>query len=485
MNRKTPTKRILLVSYHFGDGCETGGFRWNAFVADLLQFGWEVDVIALARPGLGPVGNPLSPPGGPLEVFAASSSSTPQRLVAAPIAVPRALLRLVRRSPLRGSAHTSPEAKRLPALSEVSVWRVGVREPLRTRVGKALQGLTTYASDRIWCRRALRVGNSLMRGRHYHAVIVSSPPHTTQIVGAELGRRYGVPYVADFRDPWVAGLGPLKAFMDLATRAASLVHEPQVLRAASVVVYNTHAASLRSEGVFGNAVRRREVVPNGYDGKPSNDRPDADVFRILFAGWLHPYMDVRALIAGTARLIHSRQISPERIRLEFLGTGPEFGGVPLMQIAAACGVDNCTVVHARCSRDEAFEFQERAAVLVAYTCPHGLEIAMKFYDYVQMRGSLLLIGHSTGALAQAAARVGCRVVEMDDEAGIDQILNRAYERWLAGDYHGVIDQEELFARRHRSLEMHAILESLGSADAAVNERVGHQSARLINRTTSV
>ena len=180
--------------------------------------------------------------------------------------------------------------------------------------------------------------------------------------------------------------GVLKPYINAVTRLAAMIHEPRILRAANVVVFNTPEAKDRSVEEFGDQVARREVVPNGHDRGSAPERtPDRNVFRILFAGWLHGYIDARALIAGASRLLRSTGIDPTRFRLEFLGTGREFGGVPLLEIARACDIDQCTTVHDRRSRREAHEFQQRAAVLVAYTCPHGLEIAMKFYDYVRMQ----------------------------------------------------------------------------------------------------
>jgi hypothetical protein len=239
------------------------------------------------------------------------------------------------------------------------------------------------------------------------------------------------------------------------------------------VIFNTPEAKAQSVEEFGNQVARREVVPNGHDAGAASERtPDRDVFRILFAGWLHGYMDARALVAGASRLRRSTGIDPHRFSLEFLGTGREFGGVPLMEIARACEIDQCTTVHDRRSRREAQEFQQRAAVLVAYTCPHGLEIAMKFYDYVQMHGSLLLIGHATGALAKAAERVGARVVAPDDDAGIDAVLRQAYERWVVGRYDAPHDREGIFARAHRSREMDTVLTTLHDAPQTRVESAG-------------
>lgn len=459
LERERPKRRgrILLVSYHFGDQGETGGFRWNAMVRDLVKLGWRFDVITNDK-GAVSASDSDSRAERTVELFRVPMSTTPQRVCDVLLAGPRLLKHTLR--PADTLPVESGTSSTIP-LSAVAVWRPGVREGMRTRLAKALQGLAAYVSDRIWVARAVRVGNRLARTRGYECVVVSSPPHTTQLVGVEIARRQGLSYVADFRDPWVAGTGVLKPYINVVTRFVAQIHEPRILRAAEVVVFNTPEARDRSIEEFGSQVVRREVVPNGHDDSAAPARtPDRDVFRILFAGWLHGYMDARALIAGASRLLRSTGIDPKRFSLEFLGTGREFGGVPLMEIARACEIDQCTTVHDRRSRREAQEFQQRAAVLVAYTCPHGLEIAMKFYDYVRMYGSLLLIGHVTGALAKAAERVGARVVAPDDDASIDAVLLEAYERWVSGRYDTPHDSEGIFARARRSREMDTILTTL-------------------------
>jgi hypothetical protein len=474
LDRDRPKRRgrILLVSYHFGDQGETGGFRWNAMVRDLVKLGWRFDVITNDKGALS-AGEPESRAERTVELFRVPTSRMPQRVFDLLLAVPRLLKNTLprARTPVVENGSAPPIS-----LNAVSVWRPGAREGFRTRLAKALQGLTAYAADRIWVGRAVRVGTRLARTRGYECVVVSSPPHTTQLVGVAISRSQGLSYVADFRDPWVAGTGVLKPYINAVTRLVAQVHEPRILRAADVVVFNTPEARDRSIEEFGSQIARREVVPNGYDDSPVAARtPDRDVFRILFAGWLHGYMDARALIGGAARLLSSTRLDPQRFSLEFLGTGREFGGVPLMEIARACGINQCTTVYDRRSRREAQEFQQRAAVLVAYTCPHGLEIAMKFYDYTRMHGSLLLIGHVTGALAKAAERVGARVVAPDDHAGIDAVLHQAYERWLQGHYEAPHDREGIFARAHRSREMDAILTTLHDGPGA---RPGVSGGRL-------
>jgi hypothetical protein len=108
-------------------------------------------------------------------------------------------------------------------------------------------------------------------------------------------------------------------------------------------------------------------------------------------------------------------------------------------------------------------------VLAVFGYPHALSVPTKFYDQAQMHGSMLLIGYSKGALADAAAQVGLTVHESTDTAGIDATLDAALRRWRARDFDAPTDRAQLFDRRRQSERLHELLMSLvGSAAAAVS-----------------
>ena len=56
---------------------------------------------------------------------------------------------------------------------------------------------------RGWNRHALAAVEKLLAtGEQFDAVLTSSPPHSTQLIGLELKRRHGLRWLADMRDPW-------------------------------------------------------------------------------------------------------------------------------------------------------------------------------------------------------------------------------------------------------------------------------------------
>ena len=56
---------------------------------------------------------------------------------------------------------------------------------------------------RGWNRHALAAVEQLLAaGETFDAVLTSSPPHSTQLIGLVLQKRHGLRWLADMRDPW-------------------------------------------------------------------------------------------------------------------------------------------------------------------------------------------------------------------------------------------------------------------------------------------
>ena len=289
---------------------------------------------------------------------------------------------------------------------------------------------------------------------------MTSPPHLAQLVGMKVAGAARIPWIADYRDPWALALGELAPFVSPVSRIVGGWYEHKVQRRATVIVHNTEHAARATRREIPEATIRRVVIPNGYDEVASVERPDALCFRIMYGGWIYPYMDARKLFDACGRLRMRHGLGPEDIRIEFLGSDPHFGGVGLVALGDARGLAGCVEVRGRMPRREALVLQQRAAVLASFDYPHGLSVVMKFYDYAQMYGRMLLIAEPGSALAQAAQRIGVGVQPMSDPSAMDQALEDAYVRWKTNDWPHVNDPTGVHSRMHRSDEMHALLEEV-------------------------
>jgi hypothetical protein len=150
----TDGRRILLVSYHFGEGCPTGGFRWNATAEHLCSHGWDVDVITVARDSKPQTPAPQGP--GSLRSFPVEPVHTPTRIKGA-------LLTLLRRLRSWLEARTQPateSAVRQVDSGDLFVWRAGYQRSIRERLCHALDYV-----ESAWQSLPGREGPSALPGR--------------------------------------------------------------------------------------------------------------------------------------------------------------------------------------------------------------------------------------------------------------------------------------------------------------------------------
>jgi hypothetical protein len=445
--------RILLITYHFGARSTTGGFRWHAMLPDLEARGWRFDVITASA--------------------ADPTERSPLRTVVevpAPRFAQRVWEALRRRVPKQDgrsgavaveSTGGSPGAASIESAAlSTSTASVGPRS-LRQVLGDALLGLTQLLEDRTWARRALDAARILALRQSYHAIVVSSPPHTSQLVGVALSSETGLPYVGDYRDPWSFALGKSGRHIDPISRLAGAVYEWRAQMAATVIVHNTPRAMRRVAAALGNIPGRRVSIANGYDEAGPVTDPDPTTLRIVYGGWIHPYMDIRPILAAVRRLRDRTGLDASQLRIEFLGSALGDGAARLLRLVESEGLTGHAELIPRLPREEAVRRQQRASVLVAVDYPHGNAVVMKFYDYLQMKGVPLLISARDSALTEAAASVGIVTVEAGDASGADALLDEAYRRWAGRLWTTINDPTGVHSRRARVAEVDALFRSLG------------------------
>jgi glycosyltransferase involved in cell wall biosynthesis len=200
-------------------------------------------------------------------------------------------------------------------------------EPLRagaagSLVRAVLRELVYVPDAQIgWLPFALRAAAGIMRRYRPEVVYTTSVPFTAHVVGAILQRRFGVPWVAEFRDLWTGSqTGQARTS---ARRALDRRMEEEILRRADAVVVTTEAArdALAAAHPRADPARIR-VVTNAFEAaahpRPTPPAPSAPLL-LVHAGSLTPAVqDPAPLLAAAARL-ESRAADSVRIRV----FGPE------------------------------------------------------------------------------------------------------------------------------------------------------------------
>ncbi len=211
-------------------------------------------------------------------------------------------------------------------------------------------------SLRAWpqLRRTL---HSVVCRREVQAVLITGSPYYPMLMAPGLLRRFGVPVVLDFQDPWVSDWGaaqPPLSRAGLSHRAATIC-EPIALQGASFV---TSVSEVQNQQM---AVRYPRLDPGRMSAIPIGGDPDDFValahggamsrrvelapglLHLSYVGTFLPRAEplVRTLFRAFARLRSADPGLAARIRLNFIGTSNQLADAvaPVVRhIAEAEGV---------------------------------------------------------------------------------------------------------------------------------------------------
>jgi hypothetical protein len=190
-------------------------------------------------------------------------------------------------------------------------------------------------SLRAW--RQLRAGvMRLLEKGDVSAVLITGSPYYPMLFGAEIKRRFGVPVILDFQDPWVSAWGaaqPRFSKTGAAHRLATLL-EPQAVAAADFItsVSETQNAQMRARYPHLTAERMAAIPiggdPADYDAlrqTPADDRFGLlrpGVVTLCYVGTCMPRTGplLEVLFEAFARARREHPGSMADVRMVFVGT---------------------------------------------------------------------------------------------------------------------------------------------------------------------
>jgi hypothetical protein len=287
-----------------------------------------------------------------------------------------------------------------------------------------------------------REASRLLEAERFDALFITIFPAYTALLGPWLSRRFKVPFVVDYQDPWVGawgvhvggGPGGRVDFKSRASRRLAEWFEPQVVRAASAI-------TAVSEGTYEPILRRNpdirpitEAIPIGAEPKdfeaPATEVPNSvfdpadGLVHIVYTGALLPLglETLRAVFSAAARLRERDVGLFDRLRFHFIGTSNQSSASALervMPVAREVGL--AEIVRERPARmpySAIVRVQRQASVLLAMGSSEAHYTASKIYPLLLARRPILAVYHEassvTDVLRSATRPPSIRLVTYDD-----------------------------------------------------------------------
>ncbi|HEX2616796.1 MAG TPA: glycosyltransferase family 4 protein [Flavobacteriales bacterium] len=258
---------------------------------------------------------------------------------------------------------------------------------------------------RGWVRHAVRAAARIIAEDRIDTILVSSPPHSSQLIGLELKKRFPhLRWIADLRDPWTDIYFAKELMKGAAASRRDAAWEARVLREAdAVVVVGPSMQQLFAQRYGADVARRIHVVPNGYDGTDlkglSAHVSRSGTFRITYVGSMAGSYAPEAFFAAVRS---AQQRSTARIELRFVGgISPE-----VKEAADKAGVNAlCTWVPAVPHAEAVREMADADLLLLVVPHVDGEEhiITGKVFEYLATERPILAIGPVHGDAAAIVA----------------------------------------------------------------------------------
>lgn len=253
----------------------------------------------------------------------------------------------------------------------------------------------------------------LLTTRPVDAVLITGSPFYPMLFAPEVRRRFGIPVVLDFQDPWASAWGEKQPKFTKAglSHGLATVLEPRALHGASYItsVSDTQNAQLADRYPWLDR-SRMAAIPIGSDPEDFDalrDMPPADTgiafdgehITLSCVGNLAPAATplLEVFIRAVARLRKNQPETAKRLRINFIGTSNQpndFHSFRIMQLAEDAGVsDIVKEMPARIPYLDALSVLARSDGLLMIGSDEPHYTASKIYPNLMARRPYLSIYH--------------------------------------------------------------------------------------------
>ena len=221
-----------------------------------------------------------------------------------------------------------------------------------------------------------RGAKDYLKNNSVDVILATGEPFILFKYASALSRKYNVPWIADYRDPWVQNkkrsqfMGQWNAFF-----------ERRFLQNAAAMT--TVSEFLKKKIRENISVSRTFIIPNGYNPAVVSDvlhiKQKSDRMRIAFAGTIynwHPYKSVLSLFSDFAK--------GKNIELNFFGVNRH---KELSQMIAENHWEECIHVYPRMNLNELLPILSQHNLMLLFN-EYSI-MGTKIYDYIGLRRKIL------------------------------------------------------------------------------------------------
>ena len=433
-------KRVLIISYYWPPTGGSGVQRWVKFAKYLPSEGWQPVIYTPENPEQLAVDHSLE-----TEIPAEAE------VIKTHITEPYELYKKF----LRKSGHSSEAVEVNPVNAQ--------NKSFLQKAAMWVRGNLFRPDPRcLWIGPSVRFLKKYLEEHPVDLIVSTGPPQSMHLIGRRLALETGLPWIADFRDPWTKIFYFKHLSMTRATERWHRKMEKKVLDDASVVVAVSPLVQQEFQAMTQTPV---ELITNGFDkcDFPSeryveaDGGPDKD-FVITHTGLFAADGNPTVLWKVLADKCASDAEFAKLLKIKLVGKTDR----QIVESVISAGLGANLIDMGYKPHAEAIEQQRRASLLILplrKEPEYKAVLPGKLFEYLASWRPVLGIGQPDGAMSMIlnSTKTGV-VLDWNDEASVSRFIELCWKNHLAGRL--TVDDADIsqFTRKELTRRMAALFD---------------------------
>jgi len=393
-------RRLLTIAFDFPPRRTSGTYRITGLAKYILRHDWEPCVLTVKG--------------------AAGAPEDPELLQRIPSGV-----RVVRTGYLRVSGWEGTASRGARSLGVLRPKVDERHEPRMDRLlrslGEFLRSCLYFPDEKIgWLPFALARALRLRWEQGFDALYTTSPPRSALVIGLLLKVLFGVPWVAELRDPWYPSRRTWRRRFERWLQMA-------IYRRADALVVMTNEHLKDLTGSYHVPESKLVIIPNGYDeddfspdgASPSFSLPTGYIHLSHF-GAIYPNCS-GGFFPVLAEVVQERPDLRERLRVNIFG----FPDETVQRYAAHGGLEGIIQLHGFIRHSAALEAMQASDCLLLFLANPEmarLVVSAKTYEYLRVGRPILAVAYEGGVKRLIEEGQAGWVVDPEDTQTMKQVL---------------------------------------------------------------
>ena len=438
-------KRVLIITYYWPPSGGSGVQRWVKFAKYLPKEGWQPVIYTPENPELTTIDKTLAaeiPP----------EAEVVKTHIFEPYGIYRKLMGKGSSTDLKALTSAGSDGNEVNPVN-------GGKKSWKQKLSLYIRGNFFIPDPRImWVRPSVKFLKSYLRKHPVDAIVSTGPPQSMHLIGLELSKATGLPWLADFRDPWTKIFYFKHLELTLRSEAKHQALEKKVVDGATRVIAVSPMVKKDFEAITSTPV---ELITNGFDEEDFNDPFEADeYFNITHTGLFASDGDPEILWKVLAAKCQEDKEFRKLLRIRLVGKTDQ----EIVNSIETAGLGPNLVNLGYQSHEVAVREQRNASVLILplrKEPEYEAVLPGKLFEYLASRRPILGIGQTDGAMAQVVRNTGSGIVyDWNEEQKIRRWVDFSWEEFKNHELLDNATDISMYSRRRLTKRLASLLEEI-------------------------